>query len=178
MRVLGWCHNGYYNLPAPEVVRRARLARLDGLIIKYGDPAFERAITAAGVAWGIERFAYASQPEREAAMLADAVDAGAAFAVANCEPNDGGGWERADAARAARTMIDAFRARHAKTPLYICADLRRGRSLDAAFVREAARGGIDGWMPMVYPRAFGQSVRAAFDAAYPAQRTSACRARR
>ena len=23
MRVYGWCHNGYHNLPATEVVRRA-----------------------------------------------------------------------------------------------------------------------------------------------------------
>jgi len=31
----------------------------------------------------------------------------------------------------------------------------------------AARGGIDGWQPMVYPGAFQQPVAAAFDAAYP-----------
>lgn len=167
MRVLGWCHNGYFDLPPEEVLRRSALARLDGLIIKYGDPAFERAITAAGVTWGVERFAYASQPEREAAMLADAVDAGAAFAVANCEPNDGGGWERAEAAAAIRKLIEAFRGRHETTPLYVCADLRRGRSYEAPFVREAARGGVDGWMAMVYPKAFGQSVAEAFDAAYP-----------
>jgi|CXWL01.1.fsa_nt_gi hypothetical protein len=167
MKLFGWCHNGYHNLPAADVIRRARLAHLDGLIIKYGDPAFEHAIAAAGIAWGVERFAYASQPEREADMLADGVDAGAAFAVANCEPNDGGGWGDAGAARAVRALIDAFRARHAQTPLWICADLRRGRSLDAPFVREAARGGIAGWMPMVYPGAFQQTVSAAFDAAYP-----------
>ena len=80
--------------PPDEVVRRARLALVDALIIKYGDPAFERAISAAGLEWGVERFAYAAQPEREADMLADAVDAGARFAVANCEPNDGGGLGR------------------------------------------------------------------------------------
>lgn len=172
MIVSGWCHNGWHDLPAPEVLRRARLARVDALIIKYGDPAFERAIAAAGMTWGVERFAYASQPAAEARMLADAVDAGAAFAVANCEPNDGGGWDQPHAASAIRTLIDAFRRRHADVPLWICADLRRGRSLDAPFVREAAadrsgRSGISGWMPMVYPRAFGQSVAAAFDAAYP-----------
>jgi hypothetical protein len=100
-------------------------------------------------------------------MLADAIDAGATFAVANCEPNDGGGWERPDAARAIRELIDTVRRRHPQVPLWICADLRRGRSLDAPFVHEAARGGIDGWMPMVYPRAFGQSVAAAYDAAWP-----------
>jgi hypothetical protein len=68
-------------------------------------------------------------------------------------------------------LIDVFRARHPRVPLWICADLRRGRSLDAPFVREAARGGagpaIDGWMPMVYLKAFGQTVARAFDAAYP-----------
>jgi hypothetical protein len=167
MITYGWCHNGYHRLPAAEVVRRARLARLDALIIKYGDPAFERAVSATGLAWGVERFTYASQPEREATMLANAVDAGATFAVANCEPNDGGGWDAPHAARAIRTLIDAFRHRHAEVPLYICADLRRGRSLDSPFVREAARGGMDGWMPMVYPKAFGQSVRDAFNAALP-----------
>ena len=147
--------------------RRARLARADGLIIKYGDPAFERAISAAGLEWGAERFAYATQPEREAAMLADAVDAGARFAVANCEPNDGGGWGDAGAADAARRMIREFRARHPNVPVWICADLRRGRSLDAPFVRSAATEGIAGWMAMVYPKAFGQPVARAFDAAYP-----------
>ena len=177
LRLLGWCHNGYHNEPADEVVRRARLAGIDALIIKYGDPAFERAIAAAGIVWGVERFAYAAQSAREGAMLADAVDAGAAFAVANCEPNDGGGWGAAGAEVAIRELIDAFRARHPLTPLYIAADLRRGRSLDAPFVREAARDrrvagetGVDGWMALVYPKAFGQSVSAAFDAAYPAPR--------
>jgi hypothetical protein len=167
MRLLGWCHNGYHNLPPDEVVRRARLAGLDALIIKYGDPAFERAMTGEGITWGVERFAYASQPAREASMLGDAVDAGAAFAVLNCETNDGGGWGDTRAAAAIRTLIDAFRARHASVPLYIAPDLRRGRSLDAPFVLEAARGGIDGWMPMVYPKAFQQTARAAFDAAFP-----------
>ncbi len=167
MRTYGWCHNGYHAQPAAEVTRRARLARLDALVVKYGDPAFEHALTAAGMSWGVERFAHASQPAAEARMLADAVEAGATFAIANCEPNDGGGWDRANAEHAIRTLIDAFRARYATTPLYICADLRRARRLDAPFVREAARGGIDGWMPMVYPRAFGQSVRAAYDAAFP-----------
>ena len=170
LRLLGWCHNGYHDAPADDVVRRARLAQLDALIIKYGDPDFERAITRAGIPWGVERFAYAAQPEREAAMLADAVDAGASFAVANCEPNDGGGWGDAGADIAVRALIDAFRARHAAVPLFIAADLRPARSLDAPFVIEASRGGVDGWMALVYPKAFGQSARDAFDAAYPGAR--------
>ena len=57
MRKLGWCHNGYHTLAAAEVARRARLAGLDALIIKYGDPAFEGAIATAGITWGVERFA-------------------------------------------------------------------------------------------------------------------------
>ncbi len=167
MILSGWCHNGYHDAPADEVIRRARLARLDALIIKYGDPEFERAIAASGIDWGVERFAYAGQAAREGAMLADAVDAGAAFAVANCEPNDGGGWNDVGAANAIRALVAAFRVRHATVPLFIAADLRRGRSLDTPFVHEAARGGVDGWMPMVYPKAFQQSARASFDAAYP-----------
>jgi hypothetical protein len=170
IRLLGWCHNGYHNAPAEEVVRRARLAQLDALVIKYGDPDFERAITAAGIPWGGERFAYAAQAAREGAMLADAVDAGAAFAVANCEPNDGGGWGDVGAADAIRALIDTFRARYSTTPLYIAADLRHGRSFDAPFVREASGGGIDGWMALVYPKAFGQTAAAAFDSAYPGAR--------
>jgi hypothetical protein len=167
VRTLGWCHNGYHNRPAAEVARRARVARLDALIVKWGDPAFERELVAHGIAWASERFTYASMAALEGSRLADAVDAGAAFAVANCEPNDGGGWEGQGAAKAVRLLIDTFRRKHAETPLYVCADLRRGRSLDSPFVREASRGGIDGWMPMVYPGAFGQTVASAFDAAYP-----------
>jgi hypothetical protein len=170
MRLVGWCHNGYHNASPEDVLRRARVGQLDGLIIKYGDPEFELAITAAGISWGSERFAYVSQAAREGAMLADAVDAGAAFAVANCEPNDGGGWGEPGAADAIRSLIAAFRARHASVPLYIAADLRAGRSLDAPFVHEAVRSGIDGWMPLVYPKAFGQTAAAAFDAAYPGAR--------
>ena len=165
--LLAWSHNGYHDLPAGEVLRRVRVAGVHGLIVKYGDPAFERAVAAAGVPYGVERFAYARQAEREGAMLADAADAGAAFAVANCEPNDGGGWGDAGADDAVRRLIDAFRRRRPQTPLWICADLRRGRSLDAPFVREAARGGVNGWMPMVYPKAFGVDVASAFDTAYP-----------
>ncbi len=167
MRIFGWCHNGYFTVPVGEVVRRARGARLDALIIKYGDPQFELGIAAAGVRWGVERFVYASQAEHEGARLADAVDAGAEFAVANCEPNDGGGWGDEGAAAAIRALIDTFRSRHPGRALYVCADLRGGRSLGAPFVREAARGGVTGWMPMVYPKAFGQTVTEAFDAAYP-----------
>lgn len=168
MELLGWCHNGYYNLPAPEVARRAALARVDALVVKYGDPAFEQALTAAGVAWGIERFAYASQAAREGRMLADAVSAGARFAVANCEPDAGGGWDRgAEAASAVRALIDAFRTVHPAAPLHLALDLRAGRSLEAPFVVEAARQGVEGWMAMVYPKAFGLSEAAAFDAAYP-----------
>ncbi len=151
-------------------LRRAGLARLDALIIKYGDPEFERAIADSGLPWGVERFAYAAQPEREASMLADAVDAGASFAVANCEPNDGGGWGDDRAGGAIRALIDSFRARHATVPLFVAADLRPGRSLDAPFVREASRGGLDGWMALVYPKAFGQSAHDAFNAAYPGPR--------
>jgi hypothetical protein len=144
------------------------VARLDGLIIKYGDPEFERSIAGAGMPWATERFVYARQAEREGHMLADAVDARAAFAVANCEPNDGGGWDgSADAANAMRALVAAFRLRRPAAEPWICADLRRGRSLDAPFVHAAAAAGVAGWMPMVYPRAFGQSVAAAFDAAYP-----------
>ncbi len=167
MQFHGWCHNGYHNLPAAEVIRRARLAALDGVIIKYGDPAFEQEIAAAGILWGVERFAYASQAAREADMLADAVAAGASFAVANCEPNDGGGWADDGAAVAIRALIDRFRARCPHIPLHVAADLRPGRGLGAPFVLEAARAGIDGWLPMVYPQAFRQPVAAAFDAAYP-----------
>lgn len=170
MFLLAWCHNGYHDLPAEEVVRRARLASVHGLIVKHGDAAFERAIASAHLPYGVERFAYAAQAEREANMLADAIDAGAAFAVANCEPNDGGGWGDPGADAAARRLIDAFRRRQPQAPLWVCADLRRGRSLDAPFVREAARGGINGWMPMVYPKAFRTSVASAFDAAYPGAR--------
>jgi hypothetical protein len=167
LRIAGWCHNGYYNLRAAEVIRRGRLARAESLIIKYGDPEFERSIAATHVAWGVERFAYVSQAAREGELLANAIDAGASFAVANCEPNDGGGWGDTGAANAIRALVDTFRARHPAVPLWICADLRHGRSLGAPFVREAAHGGVDGWMAMVYPKAFGQSVSRAFDAAYP-----------
>ncbi|MBI2723858.1 MAG: hypothetical protein HYX50_02240 [Chloroflexi bacterium] len=163
-----WCHNGYYNAPADDVARRARLAAVDTVIVKYGDPSFERAIAATGLRWASERFAYAADAAAEGGRLADAVDAGATFAVANCEPNDGGGWDAGEAAAVAmRALVATFRTRYPSVPLWVAADLRPGRGLGAPFVRAAAEAGVSGWMAMVYPGAFRQPVPAAFDSAYP-----------
>jgi len=154
----GW-HNQYGSASLAKTVARAIELPLSYVILKYGYPQYEQAYRAAGVRWAVERFVYADQPEAEGTMLANAVDAGAAFAVINAE--GGGGWEDADATVVWR-MIGTFRARHPHTELYASIDTRGGRpSLPAMRCLIDVCTGI---MPMVYPWDFEQSVASAFAA--------------
>ena len=146
-----WNGNGPIDHDLFAVVHRAQQAQLDYVVVKYGHPDVEQAFTAGGIRWGTERFVYANDPAGEATMLANAVDAGAAFAVINAE--GGGGFDDSQSAGDAMTaLIDAFRARHADTPLYASIDTRGGR-LTSPYQQVAIKR-CDGLMPMVYPLAF------------------------
>lgn len=161
---LGSWWNGYGALDGdlPREVARAQEAKLDYIAITYGRPDVERAFAQGGIPWGTVRFVYANNPDGEANMLADAVDAGATFAVINAE--EGGGFDASPAAGGAVTqLITSFRARHAATPLYAAIDTRGGRlswPYEVALV-----AGCDALLPMVYPLAFDPAQSPGFIAA-------------
>lgn len=139
--------NQYSRLSTERCVERAKAARLDGMIIKYGYPEVERAFTEAGIPWATERYVYPRQPETEATMLADAVDAGAVAAVINAEVE----WEPLGLEPMLR-LIDSFLTRHPEVELYASTDTR-GERLNLPYQRVLGRH-IAGWLPMVYPLAF------------------------
>ena len=152
-----WNQNHATSFDLPRMVQRARDARLKGVIIKYGHPDVEAAFTRANIPFLVERYVYPSQPEAEAQKLANAVDAGAVAAVINAEVE----WESQSAAPMER-LIAAFRARHPMVELYASVDTR-GNRLSLPY-QQVLRRHIAGWLPMVYPKTFGQSVAKAFSA--------------
>jgi hypothetical protein len=149
-----WNQNSDQSFDLPKMVRRAKDARAEGGIIKYGFPLVEQAFTAAGIPFAVERYVYPSQPEAEAAMLANAVDAGAVAAVINAEVEwEGMGYQGAtEGGLAMLELIQAFRARHPTVELYASVDTR-GNRMDLPFMRVLAQH-IAGWLPEVYPLAF------------------------
>jgi hypothetical protein len=147
-------HNQYNTLPLAKCVERAQRAKLEGVIVKYGLPEAEKAYAAAGIRWATERFAYADSPISEGNKLADAVDAGACFAVINAE--EGGGWGPATATGPAmERLIDTFRIRHSGAPLYASIDTR-GDRLSHPY-QQVMLERCNGIMPMIYPGAFRPS---------------------
>ena len=152
-----WNQNHATSFDLPRMVQRARDARLKGVIIKYGYPQVEQAFTAAGIPFAVERYVYPSQPEAEAQKLANAVDAGAVAAVINAEVE----WESQPAPPMER-LIAAFRARHPMVELYASVDTR-GNRLNLPY-QQVLRRHITGWLPMIYPKTFGQGVAKAFSA--------------
>jgi hypothetical protein len=115
------------------------------------------AFSAAGVAWATERYVYPDQPEVEAGRLADNVREGARFAVINAEVE----WE-AQGPEPMRRLVAEFRRHQPTSELYASVDTR-GSRMDLPYQRVLADH-VAGWMPMVYPMTFQQSVRDAFAA--------------
>lgn len=148
---LGAWHNNYNDLPIEKCVERAVRAKLGFVIVKYGYPDVEQAYVKAGIPWATERFVLMDQLELEGNMLADAVDAGACFAVVNAE--EGGGWgPKAGTGWAMTKLIDTFRFRHPHVALYACLDTRGDRLYHP--YQQVALDRCDAILPMVYPVAF------------------------
>lgn len=149
--------NHYGRLSIDGCVRRVREARLAGVIVKWGYHEARAAFARAGVPWATERYVYPDQPELEAQRLAEDVGRGARFAVINAEVE----WELLGP-QAMRRLIAAFRRLQPDAELYACVDTRGDRT-SLPYQRVLAED-ASGWLPMVYPKAFGQSVRDAFAA--------------
>jgi hypothetical protein len=150
--------NQYGSVPLDTCVRRARDARLAGVIVKWGYPDARSAFEQAGVAWATERYVYPNQPELEAQRLAQDVTRGARFAVVNAEIE----WEPLGPEPMQRFVAE-FRRLQPAAELYACIDTRGDRT-SLPYQRILAEH-VAGWLPMVYPAAFEQSARDAFAAA-------------
>jgi hypothetical protein len=147
--------NQYGAAPLDVCVQRARAARLDGVIVKWGFPNARAAFEGADIPWATERYVYPDQPELEAQRLAGDIDRGARFAVVNAEIE----WETLGPEPMQR-LIAEFRRLQPAIELYACVDTR-GTRTTLPYQRALAEH-IAGWLPMVYPAAFGQSAEAAF----------------
>jgi hypothetical protein len=150
--------NQYGSVPIGACVRRALDAGLDGVIVKWGYPEARLAFAGAGVPWATERYVYPAQPELEAQRLAQDIGRGARFAVINAEIE----WEPLDPEPMQR-LIAEFRRLQPSAELYACVDTR-GNRMSLHYQRVLAEH-VAGWMPMVYPGAFAQTVSRAFAAA-------------
>jgi hypothetical protein len=155
--------NQYGSLPLDACVRRALDARLRGVIVKWGFPQARDACARAGIVWATERYVYPDQPEVEARLLAGDIATGARFAVVNAEAE----WETLGPEPMER-LIREFRRIQPAAELYACVDTRGARSA-LPYQRVLAQH-VAGWMPMVYPGAFRQSVRDAFASALDSAR--------
>jgi hypothetical protein len=145
-------HNQFSSLPLAKCVERAQRAKIEGVIVKYGMPNVEQAYKVGGIKWATEVYAYISQPQLEGGRLADAVDAGAAFAVINAEEGPGG-WGPSETTRLAMSiLINTFRNRHPTVPLYASIDTR-GDRLNHPY-QQIMLQACDGIMPMQYPGSF------------------------
>lgn len=149
--------NQYGAVPLDVCVRRAKEAALRGVIVKWGYPQARDAFAQAGILWATERYVYSGQPELEARRLAEDVSAGARFAIVNAEVE----WEPLGP-EPMRRLIAEFRRLQPRAEVYASVDTRGGRT-ELPYQRVLAQH-IAGWMPMVYPAAFGQPVRDAFAA--------------
>ena len=153
-----WAWLNQYAVPALDIMI-ARANQVEGVIIKWGMLERRRALEAAGVLWAVEAYVYPDQAalwvwgER----LAGWVNEGAQFVVINAEVE----WEQTDR----QPMIDLISAirlhsHNAHIELYASVDTRGGRT-GLPYQRVLADN-CAGWMPMIYPIAFQQSVDRAF----------------
>lgn len=149
--------NEYGSASIPTCVHRAREARLRGVIVKWGYHEARAAFERAGIPWATERYVYPDQPEIEARRLAEDIERGARFAVINAEVE----WEPLGP-EPMRRLIGEFRRVQPDAELYASVDTRGGRT--ALPYQRVLAEHIAGWMPMVYPKAFGQPVHEALAA--------------
>lgn len=143
---------------------------VDYIIIKYGLGGYEKLAVEAGKPWAAELMAedgagVQTAPARATMfgqMLAEqALQPGCGGAIINLEEADGG-WH-SDDGNATRRLIARFRTVTAgRVPLYASLDTRGNRP-DYPYQRVCAEL-CDGVMPMVYPKAFGQTPKRAFEA--------------
>ncbi len=154
--------------PSPDqFLERAR--QVDYIVIKYGLPQYELVCRQLGIAWLAEVMAergvgdqtapnYASEFGKRLADQAN--QTGCIGAVINLEEADGG-WHRDSGSRTVE-LINTFRRLCPNKPLYASLDTRAGRP-NYEYQKVCAQL-CDGVMPMVYPKAFGQSAAEAFNA--------------
>ena len=149
--------NQYANIGANKLSRRSK--QVSGIIIKYGLSDKRDTIQSAGVPWAVEHYCYPSTTSRQGIELAQWYDAGAEFVVINAEIE----WA-VEPAQKMRDLINTIRSHSSRgnVPLFASVDTRGVRTTQP--YQEVLSGEIVGWMPMIYPKAFGQSPQDAFRA--------------
>lgn len=155
----GWVNQ--YSAPTDAVfVERAK--KVDYIIIKYGMSSYERLCQALAMPWLAERMAESGAGSQNgpsnwlqyaSELAAQANQPGCVGAVINLEEADGG-WHL-DNGSGTRALINKFRQLAPGKPLYASLDTRGNRPI--ASYQQVCAQLCDGVMPMVYPKAFGQS---------------------
>jgi len=156
-----------FAMPTPDQLM-VRAPAVDYLIIKYGMRQYELAANVKGWPWLAERMAEGGAGDQTAPARAEmygqqlaeqANQPGCVGAVINLEESDGG-WHTDDGT-ATLKLIRKYRSLCNK-PLYASLDTRGNRP-NYPYQRVCAEQ-CDGVMPMVYPKAFGQTAAQAFAA--------------
>lgn len=146
-----------------------RASQVSYLIIKYGLSQFEQSAATRGIPWLGERMGEAgvglvaidkwSQFASELAQQCN--QPGCVGGVINLEEADGG-WHNDDGSRT-NALVAKFRALCPDKPLYASIDTRGPRPQYA--YQQVLAQLCDGVMPMVYPKAFGQTAQGAVGSA-------------
>lgn len=159
----GWVNQ--YAQPSDQMFNDRTGGSIAYVIIKYGLSQYELAANSRQVPWLGERMGEAGagivaidQWERFATELAQQCgQPGCIGGVINLEESDGG-WNTDDGT-ATLQLIRKFRELRPDKPLFAALDTRGTRP--AYPYQQACATLCDGVMPMVYPKAFGQSPREA-----------------
>lgn len=157
MKAVGrWAWLNNYSIPVTaELIRRARM--VEGVIIKYGMLTERFLLEAASIRWAVEAYVTPGQTQLQGEQLADWYDQGAEFIVINAEAE----WEQ-ESAHSMQTLISVIRNHTVRgdPEIYASVDTRGGRT--SLPYQKVLRNNAVAWMPMIYPKAFQQSVPAAF----------------
>ncbi len=148
------------NMTTDSLIDRAKEAKLDGVIVKAGYWGIMDQFQRAGIRVGVDVYAKPGSNLMAADMLVQGIRNGAKFAIVNAEHE----WERPDSGEQMRQLCSRFRNQVTleQAELYASVDTR-GRRMLMPYQQVLSRY-ITGWMPMIYPKAFEQSVVVAFSA--------------
>ncbi len=141
--------NQFGSVPLAQCVTRARELN-QGVVVKANFWTAFNAFKNAGIPVAVERYTYPDQPLTEARYLVDGINRGAMFAVVNAEIE----WERAgpEGGVAMSQLLDEIERLAPGTEVYASVDTR-GSRMSMPYQR-VMKDRCDGWMPMIYPKAF------------------------
>lgn len=146
------------SMTTDRLIDRAKEAKLDGVIVKGGYWGVMDAFQSAGIRVGVDVYTYPHTPFADADILVHGIRNGAEFAIINAEAE----WEQPDSGEQMRQLCERVKDAFLDVEMYASVDTRGGRM--SLPYQQALSRYITGWMPMIYPKAFQQSVVHAFSA--------------